>query len=503
MKQISLLTTLMLFYIVSSQAQAPNAIPYQAVARDVSGNILGNQNISLRFSVHDVTAVGTVVYKETQSVTTNSFGLFTVNIGQGTPVTGTFAAISWATNAKFMQVEMDAAGGVTYVDMGTQQMLSVPYALFSGSSGSSSAVSGATNFVSKFTGANTIGNSTIFDNGTNVGVGNTSPSSKFSVGSTSQFQVNSSGAIGAATGIISSGAIQFSGLSTNGVLRATGGLGILSSSGGPINLASEVTGILPVLNGGTGSTTQNFVDLTTNQSISGLKSFINSPSGTAVANGTIYINPATNGGSATNTLLGLAVAGIEKFRIDASGNARVSSLAGAGIRMMQTDATGTLIPLASGTASQVLIGNGTWVNPNTLITEIDPKVASTIANKVPRWNGTTLSDGVIQDDATNIGVGVAPTAGIKLDVNGKTRSTTFQLTTTPANNYVLRSDTTGTQRGRTRTRSSQNLIRRLHRASPTKFHSGRETRWWMERLCRIATRWNRRTSGRQQVNCCG
>ena len=42
---------------------------------------------------------------------------------------------------------------------------------------------------------------------------------------------------------------------------------------GSVNLASDVTGLLPVANGGTGSATQNFVDLTTGQSISGLKTF--------------------------------------------------------------------------------------------------------------------------------------------------------------------------------------------------------------------------------------
>ena len=41
----------------------------------------------------------------------------------------------------------------------------------------------------------------------------------------------------------------------------------------PVDLTSEITGILPIANGGTGSATQNFVDLTTNQSIAGEKTF--------------------------------------------------------------------------------------------------------------------------------------------------------------------------------------------------------------------------------------
>lgn len=123
-------------------AQAPNAIPYQAVARNTSGNLITNQNVSLRFSIHDVSATGTIVYQETQNTTTNALGLFSVNIGQGTPVTGTFVTINWGSGAKFTQVEIDPAGGTSYVDMGTQQMMSVPYALFAKSSGSSNVPNG-------------------------------------------------------------------------------------------------------------------------------------------------------------------------------------------------------------------------------------------------------------------------------------------------------------------------------------------------------------------------
>ncbi|MBK7853067.1 MAG: hypothetical protein IPJ66_18605 [Bacteroidetes bacterium] len=60
---------------------------------------------------------------------TNSLGLFSANIGQGVVVSGTFATIDWESGAKFMQVEMDVTGGSSYVTMGTQQLMSVPFAL--------------------------------------------------------------------------------------------------------------------------------------------------------------------------------------------------------------------------------------------------------------------------------------------------------------------------------------------------------------------------------------
>ena len=46
---------------------------------------------------------------------------------------------------------------------------------------------------------------------------------------------------------------------------------------GPVSLTTDVTGILPIANGGTGSATQNFVDLTTAQTVAGAKTFTGTP----------------------------------------------------------------------------------------------------------------------------------------------------------------------------------------------------------------------------------
>src|ERR1035437_6211515 len=127
MKNLILLI-LMFLAIVNLKAQAPQAIPYQAVARDINNNLLPNQTINLRFSIHDVSSGGTIVYQETQHATTTALGLFTVNIGMGTIVSGTFAGIVWGTNAKYLQTEMDPANGNAFIAMGTTQMMSVPYA---------------------------------------------------------------------------------------------------------------------------------------------------------------------------------------------------------------------------------------------------------------------------------------------------------------------------------------------------------------------------------------
>ncbi len=119
--------------------QVPQSIPYQAAARNANGQPLANRAVLVRFSILDSTATGLEVYKETHNTSTNALGLFTLNVGKGTIVTGTFSSINWGQNFKFLKVELDTiASGSNYIDLGIQQMMSVPYALYSSSSGSMS-----------------------------------------------------------------------------------------------------------------------------------------------------------------------------------------------------------------------------------------------------------------------------------------------------------------------------------------------------------------------------
>nr|MBC8488244.1 hypothetical protein [Bacteroidota bacterium] len=130
MKKLTL-TLSFILVVLALVAQVPQAFKYQAVVRDNSGEILTNQSVSFRIGIHDGSAGGTIVYQETHTILTNEFGLANLEIGNGTPVTGDFSTINWAINNKFLEIELDPAGGSSYVSMGTTQLLSVPYALYS------------------------------------------------------------------------------------------------------------------------------------------------------------------------------------------------------------------------------------------------------------------------------------------------------------------------------------------------------------------------------------
>lgn len=129
MKTKILFTALVALICSGLFAQVPQAVKYQGVARNSAGAVLANQALTVRLSVHDVNPGGTVVYRETHSATTNQFGLYNVNIGQGAVVTGVFSTIAWGVGNKYIEQEVDFGSG--FVNMGTSQFLSVPYALYS------------------------------------------------------------------------------------------------------------------------------------------------------------------------------------------------------------------------------------------------------------------------------------------------------------------------------------------------------------------------------------
>ncbi len=124
-------------------AQTTQDISYQGIAIQSNGNQIINANIKIKISIIDNTATGAVLYSETHNVNTSNKGLFSIIIGKGTVVSGTFATINWGINSKFLKVEMDTTGiGNNFIVVSNNQMLSVPYTLYSGKTAS---VAGNTN----------------------------------------------------------------------------------------------------------------------------------------------------------------------------------------------------------------------------------------------------------------------------------------------------------------------------------------------------------------------
>lgn len=166
MKKIGLLffclSVLLLGYSI-----VPQSFKYQAILRDNSGIVIANRNVGIRLSILKTTASGTSVYTETQAVTTTNLGLINIEIGKGTPVSGSMQNIDWSNDNYFIKIEMDDNGGSSYSLVGTSQLVSVPYALFAGKA------SNGTQWKDTAT--------SIYYNAGRVGVGTNAPKSDFEV----------------------------------------------------------------------------------------------------------------------------------------------------------------------------------------------------------------------------------------------------------------------------------------------------------------------------------
>lgn len=132
-----LLLTIGIFILAASTilAQAPHSFKYQAIARDGEGNILSNQNVSLRISLLQGDIAGKVVYSEYHNLTTNQYGLINLEIGNGKNKTGDISSIHWSVSKYYVNIEIDINAGTDYKSAGASQLLSVPYALYAENSG--------------------------------------------------------------------------------------------------------------------------------------------------------------------------------------------------------------------------------------------------------------------------------------------------------------------------------------------------------------------------------
>jgi hypothetical protein len=117
------------FSTLTAQAQAPQRMSFQAVVRDAGGKLVAERTVGMRLSILRSSPNGTAVFVETHQPQTNANGLASLEIGAGTPLAGTLAAVDWALGPYFLKTETDPDGGTSFDIAGVSQLLSVPYAL--------------------------------------------------------------------------------------------------------------------------------------------------------------------------------------------------------------------------------------------------------------------------------------------------------------------------------------------------------------------------------------
>jgi len=389
MKKI-LLSVGILLGMFSASAQVPEKMSYQAIVRNISGQVLANQNVAIRASILQGSPAGAAVYSERITGITNVNGLVSLEIGSGTVLTGTFNTINWSTGNYYLKTETDPAGGTNYTIAGTSQLLSVPYAMYAKTAGG-----GGGSFAIPYT--NTVNNAgslfTLINDGDGTsidGINNTTTSS-----------------IAAVRGTVSNIAPGGFSSGIRGINNGTGGLGVgvwgsQAGSGWGVygvtpnglgvygNSSAGGYGVYANSNTGTGLNATSTNGIAANISIANNANNNNVLNASTLGNGTV-INVTSSGNGAgiiSSTGNGFAVQGITSQQTSAgiigdnngAGEAIVgrntSDIAGAvvgrndgggyGVRgFVATNTTGTAI----GVLGQVGINNskgraGRFVNTN-------------------------------------------------------------------------------------------------------------------------------------------
>lgn len=376
---IFILTFSHLLISTFTYAQSPQAIPYQAIARDVNGSVLSNQSIGLRITLID-SNINLMDYQETHLVTTNALGLFTLNIGQGTPLFGTFSAISWPISGnEHIQVEMDAAGGTNYTTMGITKLNSVPFALHANTSSDNK--------------WNANGNNIYNNNAGNLGIGTSSPGAKLDVNGMAFFRNNAGGFVtGGGTGVKISTENNKGGIFgfdyTNFapidlILQGEGanvGIGNhFPESTLHITKPNDATTVTIGGNSQAGQFTALRLQTSANQ---GGYSNIQSIKYSGYDFGDLILNK--DGGN-----IGIGTAS-PSAKLEVAGNVKIADGTQGSGKVLTSDANGM----------------ATWQAPSGTF-ETDPKVGTLAINTIPTWNGTSLANGTITDITNKIGIGTS------------------------------------------------------------------------------------------------
>ena len=115
----------------------PQGFNYQSVVRNSDGTAYTDQTVTLLFSIRSGAANGPISYSERHITNTNEFGLVNLVVGQGEPLEGTFQAINWGGGPKYLTTLVETAPNV-FSELGSTQLMSVPYALYAQNGGGSS-----------------------------------------------------------------------------------------------------------------------------------------------------------------------------------------------------------------------------------------------------------------------------------------------------------------------------------------------------------------------------
>jgi hypothetical protein len=116
--------------VVYSYSQIPEKFNYQGVLRNSAGELVINTDITVQIYLIEGSSSGTEKFSENHAVTTDNYGGFSIQVGSGSIILGSFTEIDWSKEM-YLKIEVANPAGGALVTLGTVQLISVPYSLYS------------------------------------------------------------------------------------------------------------------------------------------------------------------------------------------------------------------------------------------------------------------------------------------------------------------------------------------------------------------------------------
>lgn len=134
MKKLIFILVFQIAFLAAGQAQViPKGMNYQAVARNLRGEIIADQPIGLKILLFsNENDIRTNYYTELHEVKTNAQGLFNLVVGEGKKEQGEYGLIPWNRENIWMEVAIQEKGKSGFATVSSSKLMAVPYAIHAG-----------------------------------------------------------------------------------------------------------------------------------------------------------------------------------------------------------------------------------------------------------------------------------------------------------------------------------------------------------------------------------
>lgn len=110
-------------------SQEAHPIHFQGQLLNDDDTPMANKSVNIKANVLSSSSAQSSMYSDFHSTTTDEFGYFTIQIGEGSSPSSSFQNVDWSSSARYLSVDASIDNSA-FNPIGGIELLSVPYALY-------------------------------------------------------------------------------------------------------------------------------------------------------------------------------------------------------------------------------------------------------------------------------------------------------------------------------------------------------------------------------------